>query len=456
MTPGADTTDVLQGAVSLPLRLKSFTTNGLPSPAVLENLQSTGVQYLQIGFYPIDVPDGFFSSLGNLQSLNNLTVTHRSTPEIDYLPAEVAAVVGQLQNLTCLSIHCMTPAGSRYLPASLKALYLCCPMKGSVDAQDTESAPDGIISLTHLTALTGLQWHSSSGLAGVCDVTLPQQPLQLWTSGKLHLVGSQHLPLLDIVASCGYGLEFVEDLSSYTNTTLLAVNLPHAVDVPWDLRTVLSRTLGAFTNLREFTFKARGQIYKLRPWGHPYIIDELCKLPLLTKVTLACVDDCYEGCEILNLLHLSALTKLTSLDVVDWAGVGLNDSAAAAIASSLTRLQELHLCSNSIVTWDVLPAIARLTSLRSLRLQTLSCLRYGKMHHQYHALHGDSNSSWGAPNVPDIDGPHITQPMLQQLSALTCLTRLELRLSHVDAEQQQQFLAGMPSLRGKGSVVDFS
>jgi hypothetical protein len=76
------------------------------------------------------------------------------------------------------------------------------------------------------------------------------------------------------------------------------------------------------------------------------------------------------------------------------------------------------------------------------------------MREQYFTLCGRYSD-----DIPDEDpntSPQLTLPMLQQLSALTCLTRLELRLSHIDAEQQQQFLAGMPSLCKDGSVVDFS
>jgi hypothetical protein len=302
MTSGADTTsDVLQDGVSLPLHLKSFTTNGLPSPAVLKHLQSTGVQCLKFELYPLQVPANLCPALANLQSLDNLTVWHKDTPEIDYMPVEVAAAVGQLQHLTCLSIDRVTPAGTKLLSTSLKELYLCCPMN------DTCGSNDDIISLTHLTALTGLKWHSC--LSGVCDVTLPQQPLQLWSSGELHLVGSQHLTSVDILTDDGDGLELLQDLhdmSSYANTTSLSVILDHARSVPWDLRNVLCRTLGGFTSLREFTFKAEGQIYKLHTWGHPNIIDQLRKLPLLTKVDLACLDDCFEGCDIVDLPKLSA------------------------------------------------------------------------------------------------------------------------------------------------------
>jgi hypothetical protein len=182
------------------------------------------------------------------------------------------------------------------------------------------------------------------------------------------------------------------------------------------------------------------------------MIQELCKLHLLTRVTLVFVDDYNHGCELLPLPTLSALTNLTSLRVVDWAGAGLDDTAVVAITTALTRLQELHLSSNSMQTWDALPTIGKLTGLHRLVMQTLSCLQYEKLREEYYTKRSryDADNPNGEPNT----SLQLTLPMLQQLSALTSLTMLELCLSHLDAEQQQEFLAVMPSLTRKDSVVD--
>jgi hypothetical protein len=75
-----------------------------------------------------------------------------------------------------------------------------------------------------------------------------------------------------------------------------------------------------------------------------------------------------------DIKQLSVLTNLTKLAVNGPADLGLDDAAAVALAGSLTRLQELALgSSSSKLTWSVLPALARLTDLRDLRLRFSSC-----------------------------------------------------------------------------------
>jgi len=114
-----------------------------------------------------------------------------------------------------------------------------------------------------------------------------------------------------------------------------------------------------------------------------------------------------------DLVHLSALTALTKLDLrMD---SGLDDATAVAILQKLTNLQDVSL-QGSLQSWDVLPVLAQLTNLRELRL---ICKR----------------------------GLLLSRAGLQQLSTLTQLASLVVPLAaDCNASVVRRFLAGMPHL----------
>jgi hypothetical protein len=76
------------------------------------------------------------------------------------LSVDFAAAVGQLQHLTSLYVECITPAGCKLLPTSLRSLtmFKACAdtVSTSDDTESAESACDVCYDLTHLTSLSQL------------------------------------------------------------------------------------------------------------------------------------------------------------------------------------------------------------------------------------------------------------------------------------------------------------
>jgi Leucine-rich repeat (LRR) protein len=69
-----------------------------------------------------------------------------------------------------------------------------------------------------------------------------------------------------------------------------------------------------------------------------------------------------------DVLHLTALTSLTLLDL--WKARGVDDTAASVLALRLTQLQDLRLSCCSLRSAAALPSIATLTGLTSLTLNS--------------------------------------------------------------------------------------
>jgi hypothetical protein len=129
-----------------------------------------------------------------------------------------------------------------------------------------------------------------------------------------------------------------------------------------------------------------------------------------------------------SLMQLSALTALTSLQIVDGDGAGLTDDLVGALASSLTQLQTLYLVGEGMRTWSALPAIAQLTGLRSLRLLPIPCEA---------AVYVQ-----GKKAVRRFKGAE-----LRQLSTLTRLTELQLPLQGCSDWEWKRLLCKLPSLQ---------
>jgi hypothetical protein len=129
------------------------------------------------------------------------------------VPVAFASAAGQLRHLTYLSAHNLTPAGARLLPVTLRRLTLYSPYKDSSGSTDpcSAAAASDLISISHLTALSSLDWTNYDG--ELCDVTLPQQPIKLAATGRVHLVGPHNLPSESVSArgAEGHGLEVKEE-----------------------------------------------------------------------------------------------------------------------------------------------------------------------------------------------------------------------------------------------------
>uniref|UniRef100_A0A383WIG2 Receptor-type protein kinase n=1 Tax=Tetradesmus obliquus TaxID=3088 RepID=A0A383WIG2_TETOB len=74
-----------------------------------------------------------------------------------------------------------------------------------------------------------------------------------------------------------------------------------------------------------------------------------------------------------DVLHLTALTSLTGLEL--WDAAGVDDTAACALALRLKRLQKLNLFDCGLRSAAALPSIATLTGLTGLWLSVSSSMR---------------------------------------------------------------------------------
>jgi hypothetical protein len=197
---------------------------------------------------------------------------------------------------------------------------------------------------SHLTALGSLEWsHFGDGLTAP-DLTLPSQPIQLSSTGKLQLVGPFNLPHVELEARTnGCGCEVLLQLPVGPHTRYLEISLLDAEVLSRELCQMLGAALGALTNLTSLVFTSDGCLTRLR---HVQLLQQLRKLPSLVELSLGCIGprvECVgEDGGAVGMLQLSTLTGLTSLQVLDYATGELDDVVAAAVALSLTRLQEAH------------------------------------------------------------------------------------------------------------------
>jgi hypothetical protein len=435
----ASSGDILQSAAPLPLCLRSFIAAESQTPvSVLQLLQSAGLQRLEITVDPYGMPAGLWPVIADMQ-LEHLVL------ELGYLkplddehtyqkyptPLKAASAVGQLTALTFLKITGMTPVGARHLPQSLQQLVLEGTNKDtSTDSSSSSpethciSAGSDLMSLTHLTALSSLLWHSEpcGGDHEVPDLALPLQPLELNAEGQLQLVGPHNLSRATILPSwrgrpAHNDLDVLLQLPSHPHTQSLDLNLCCLYEVSPENGGFqkICTALGGLTNLTSLVYRGT-ELWASNKLYNVQLLQHLSKLPLLVDVELfvnmPVVDESVVDAEPSSMLQLSALTSLTrlSVDVCD-----LDDVAATAVAVNLTRLQQLDL-SSGMLNYAALPAIAQLTGLRSL------------------VLH------------PHNKAPELTSADLQQLAALTLLTQLHLPCAQPSEADKQQFLACMPSL----------
>jgi hypothetical protein len=117
---------------------------------------------------------------------------------------------------------------------SLRAVDLQEPCKDSSGSTDTSTAAAAgdLLSLSHLTALSSLNWRC---LGEVSDVTLPQHPIKLELAGGLNFVGPYDLPHVEIRGRCpqDVGMSVLLQLpAAASNTVSLKLDVGYIERVP--------------------------------------------------------------------------------------------------------------------------------------------------------------------------------------------------------------------------------
>lgn len=385
----------LQDALPLPLQLSTFSAVGTVSPALLRVLAQIGVRQVDMTNAALTAP--LCGALASMHSVQELTIFN----EMEDTPVQLAAAVANLQQLTSLTLTNLIPSVAVALPASLKHLWL---------AQDTEPSEAGVVDISHLTALSRLDVQNHVGRTTALPLTIPAQPLDVMTYGLVEVLGSRGIKDMWIVCWAERDMQALLMLPGQPQLRDLALT---AKADRWaahsDTRAQCAAALGQVTGLTRL---------KLYSAGQP-LLHHLSKLHhLLSLYILQSQEQ-----PLADVLQLSTLTNLTCLVLEggEALGQGLDDVAAVTLASALSSLQRLDLISQGMRSWAVLPAVGRLTKLRSLKL-------------------------W--PN----HGAHLTPLLLQQLSFLTGLTSLTLPVEHCSQENQQLLLAKIPGLTAISST----
>lgn len=146
-----------------------------------------------------------------------------------------------------------------------------------------------------------------------------------------------------------------------TDNTMLGI-------MPDDLHEAASlellQGLAAATSLTSLDWHGRGA-EPFQPWCQ--YLTSLQQLRSLELVNQPPVDRA-------DVLQLTALTNLTVLKI--WCSAAVDDAAAAGLAQQLTNLQQLSLMYVDLSSAAALPAVAALTGLTELTLQSMAGVRH--------------------------------------------------------------------------------
>lgn len=375
----------LEHKQGLPLALKSFRTNCFPDPEMVRLLEYTLVKDLTIydlvkaadlGQSTVDVPPGVMEALGHLTTLGALEISCRpdavSSAELVHVEG-LAHALQQLQNLTFLEVSvdvsAFEPSDASKLPASLRCLNVTfCAGEDGAD----------VVELSHLTALQQLTWRRVWNSSDApLRVTLPKQlrdahiksplpplthPAEIY-SLKVELSTNRDMgELPDLLQSCSpksLALTFgrgVDGSVAFTQS-----GLQQAASALGCVSGLLSLSVEPFEIRRVLKSSDRYQsLLSGVSWCEPLAkLQHLQQLRFDYEMPFAQAD----------LMHLTALTSLVKLRLMDSGSAGLNDVSAVALAQQLTKLEALTLVGRGMSSAALLPAVSSLTRLASLYLE---------------------------------------------------------------------------------------
>jgi hypothetical protein len=295
-------------------RLTSLVLKGnwCGSMSMLQQLLSQPLQLLQLLVANCEFGEHAIISVGKMTQLKALETVGFRLSERSELPAQLQHIVADARQPQALSV--MLPL------QQLQRLRLC------IDFPDQQP----LLQLVQLPALQHMSLHYSSvNAAAGAAAAWPQLPqlreLDIVSRGDVVPLPSQMAALLAALAQC----------SSLTKLQLQVLESP--TGSMYDVRAVAAcGKLAGLTNLRDL---------------HIY---------LGSRLTPGDVG------------ALTALTGLTRLWLDDL-GSAVDDAAAAALACSLTQLQDLDLGGCELGSMTCLAAIAQLVHLTSLNIDDFDC-----------------------------------------------------------------------------------
>jgi hypothetical protein len=378
------------------LQSRRFSTNFIRSAALLHALPAAALTQLRLqstNAWRSDLnvnSSSIVHALAQLSSLRSLTLK-------DHLVGNAClAEVGKLAQLTYLDIGDAVdphPLGCdlQLLPVGLQEVHVkvfnC--VNGRIPVGDDAAA----VALGHLTALRTLALETACGTAAGSSLPPSLTALTLracvvaGSADSLWQLGIQNLPQLQRLQADRSSLQQPELLAALSNLA----QLTH-ISLTYDDMNAAARAAPAWSRL-----PALQQLY-LQDEEEAATLDQTESLALAQGLAAATsvksleiqgpiVHDSVQLCahvtgltqlqqlEIRGAEHLSsraedlrltALTNLTKLGIFD--ALGVDDTAASALAVRLTKLQSLQLWCCNLWSAAVLPVIASLTGLANLLL----------------------------------------------------------------------------------------
>lgn len=393
----------------LPLRLQSFHTAQVPTPALLRALAGVGLQQLVVHddyAWTCWQPD-LLAALADLTSLRALSHTAFDSAEvIEVLPVMqgMLPAVGHLSHLTHLCIDVLVSALQvgelHHLPQFLRSLDAAFVAGPAGDGGVGSAA--SVADLSRLTALQQLTWRSMACLhldAPSLQATLPASLSELTAGSPLPQLftteSSTHMQKLSVLVAqlvCDADVVVFGDLLSAAKPAAVQLFLEIAQPIAYKYLIVWTKELtaaglqraaglvGSTSSITSFALEAtqllcqdarEEQIQASHGRDVDFLLKvewckQLSKLPDLQSLH-------FTGqrrrlpLKREDLLHLTAFTSLTALSLVCGWNEGLDDVCAVSLAMHLTRLQHLELSCTSINSVSLLPVVAgRLKGLRSL------------------------------------------------------------------------------------------
>lgn len=427
-----------------PLRLQSFSTNLLHTPAVLTALAGAGVNGLALTGLPVrscvleqptphhhTLGPAFAAALATMTTLRALTLTADSSERTVEFNVPYAYALNKLPALNNLQFAAATlpTATINHLPRSLKQLTVAFGTTDVVDLSHLTTLQD--LTLTAVTELakgsappphlTFLHLQAGSGRIGHLDWTVLSTLRELWMCAACDVADL-------LTLSCGLLTELVcmrliDVPVSPSSATLLA---PIWQQMPKLLSVVVRFAGGAQgLDLAEI-LKGIGTATTLRS----LFIDNL-GLSVQAAMSAPSIDVCKHFTALKNLtslefikigrmkmydpLHLTVLTRLRRLSIVAASGA-VDSTVMTAIGCTLSGLSELNIiCCCGVTGMSFLPAIAKLRNLGHLQF----C--------------GNRRS-------------YCTDAGLMMMSALTNLTLLVVDGDEITEEGQRLFQAALPKV----------
>lgn len=348
-----------QSAAGVLIGLAQLTWWSLETPAVLRALQAALLlKELRLAFlHAAAVTPGMLAALGRMTPLRSLQIGVR---ERCALPAQLVDAVANMQRLTrlkglALDVTCAKTLS--LLPTSLCALTVHLSLE-AIAGFPTPAANLEHCCFTFLPRLVSLAclWYGQ----GVLSVDVPAGLTHLRLGGRVRADSVPRLLRHAELTDPSLCLGLLEALPALTGLVALGFKFASAACASLQQLSPVVSVLGCLKGLTSLSLLNYPSHLTPEGWCMSGLGRVLAQLPRLQDIQ--CEDVAFDAADA---LHLSVLTALTKLDVME-GGEGITDEVVTKWAQRLTDLIRLKCLFGGLKMQESFAALASMPNLREL------------------------------------------------------------------------------------------